>query len=172
MTAYRTPTEAAEAFRNALQLALSCVTRDVLSRGSHYTPAELPHAVFLPRRPVPLRGQPPLALEVSQRYLVEEDPTEPGTWTARTLAYRHQPYLRDGPELLAFHWHPEDPNPVKNPHLHLSAGAQVQFAALARAHIPTGLIQLQDVLRLAIQDLGVRPLRPDWSEVLSQPPQS
>ena len=84
------------------------------------------------------------------------------------MAYRYHLSLRNGPELLPFHWHPEDFNPVKIPHLHLSAGAQVRFLALAGAHIPTGLVTLQDVLQFAIEDLGVVPLRRDWPEVLRQ----
>jgi hypothetical protein len=115
-----------------------------------------------------LSGRPALALDISHQYTVEHDPAEPGLWSARTFAYRYVLFLRGGPELVAYHWHPEDPNPIKTPHLHLSAGAQVQFAALAQAHLPTGLVPLHDVLRLAIQDLGARPLRPDWFQVLSQ----
>jgi hypothetical protein len=38
--------------------------------------------------------------------------------------------------------------------------------ALARAHVPSGAVLLEDVLRLAIEDLGVRPARADWSDVL------
>ena len=43
------------------------------------------------------------------------------------------------------------------------------FAPLARAHIPTGTVQLFDVLRFGIADLGVRPLRADWRDILSAP---
>ena len=167
---YRSPAEAVRALSDTLQLALSCVTRDVLVRGSRHSPADIPHVVFLPRRPVPLSGRLPLALEVSHAYVVDAAPTAPGAWSVRTLAYRYQLLLRDGPELLAYHWHPEHPNPIRFPHLHLSAGAQVQFSALARAHLPTGLVQLNEVLRLAIADLGIRPLRADWSDILSRPP--
>jgi hypothetical protein len=54
------------------------------------------------------------------------------------------------------------------PHLHLGAGAAEGRLRpdLAGAHLPTGHIALQDVLRLAIAELGVRPTRPDWDDVL------
>lgn len=169
MAAYRNPAEAVQAFLDDLQLAVSCVTRDVLIHARPDDVLAQMRTTFLPRRPVPLSGRPPLGLEVSQFYCVEEDALAPETWTVRTAGYRFHLRLREGPELLAYHWHPDDPNPVKIPHLHLSAGAQVQFDALARAHIPTGPVQLHDVLRLAIEDLGVRPLRPDWANVLAKP---
>ena len=54
------------------------------------------------------------------------------------------------------------------PHLHLGAGAEVGRRDLASAHLPTGLITLEDLFRLAITDLGVRPLRRDWSEILDR----
>jgi hypothetical protein len=33
---------------------------------------------------------------------------------------------------------------------------------LHRAHIPTGIISLPAVIRLAISEFGVTPLRDDW----------
>jgi len=113
-----------------------------------------------------MTGQPSLALDASALYRSEQR-TADHTWAVRAAGYRYQLYLAASVELLAYHWHPEDPNPVKSPHLHLSAGAQVGFVALARAHIPTGLVSLADVLRFAIEDLGVRPLRPDWPAILA-----
>jgi hypothetical protein len=141
------------------------VTNAVLIPSAGATPTT--RAIFFARPPVRLRGAEPLALEVTHLYRVE-DPTSTGDWTTRTIGYRYQLYLPNETELLAFHWHPEDPNPVKFPHLHLSAGAQLGFPALARAHIPTGPVSLQAVLRFAIEDLGVRPLRADWPEILSE----
>ncbi len=114
-----------------------------------------------------LSGQLPLSLEIFAAHDELEDPLNPGTWIARTLGYRYQLALREGPELLAFHWHPQEPNPIKFPHVHIGAAAQSGFAPLARAHIPTGIVPLHNVLRFAIQDLAVRPLRRDWQAILS-----
>jgi hypothetical protein len=115
-------------------------------------------------------GGQPLALGVAFRYVIETGSAVPSSWVASIVAYRYQLYVQDGPELLAYHWHPEDPNPVKIPHLHLGAGAQVGFASLGDAHLPTGVVQLAGVLRLSIEEFGVRPLRPDWADVLSATP--
>jgi hypothetical protein len=76
--------------------------------------------------------------------------------------------LQNQTELLAYHWHPNAPGEITIPHLHLSAAAQVRYAPLVKAHLPTGFVALQDVLRLAVDDLGVRPLRADWRTVLDE----
>jgi len=38
----------------------------------------------------------------------------------------------------------------------------------ARTHIPSGRVSLASVVRFAIEELGVRPLRPDWATVLAK----
>jgi hypothetical protein len=52
--------------------------------------------------------------------------------------------------------------------MHLGAAAELGFADLGRAHLPTGRIGLEHVLRLAIRDLGVEARRDDWREVLDE----
>jgi hypothetical protein len=74
----------------------------------------------------------------------------------------------DGREIIAYHWHPEGRSHVTTPHIHLGPGAEMGRRDLARAHLPTGQVMLEDVLRFAITELGVRPLRRDWSEVLDR----
>jgi hypothetical protein len=82
-----------------------------------------------------------------------------------TTGYLYQ--LRAGErELLAYHWHPRGLSPHTDPHMHLGAAAELGFADLGTAHLPTGRIGLEHVLRLAIRDLGVEPRRGDWREVL------
>ncbi len=54
------------------------------------------------------------------------------------------------------------------PHLHLSQASIGHPATLLGAHLPTGRIALEEVIRLADLDLGVRPRRPDWSEVIRE----
>jgi hypothetical protein len=84
----------------------------------------------------------------------------------RIAGYQYALYDADDREILAYHWHPEGSSHVTAPHLHLGAGAEVGRRDLASALPPTGQITLEDVLRFAITDLGVRPLRRDWSEIL------
>jgi hypothetical protein len=38
--------------------------------------------------------------------------------------------------------------------------------ALGELHLPTGAIRLEDIVALAIEELGAEPLREDWRVVL------
>jgi hypothetical protein len=72
----------------------------------------------------------------------------------------------EGPEIVAYHWHPGRRSPIDFPHLHLGAGSGVDREELHKAHLPTGRVELEDVLLMAIQEFGVRPRREDWEEIL------
>ena len=88
-------------------------------------------------------------------------------WSVQTTGHVYQ--LRAGErELLAYHWHPRGLSPHTAPHMHLGVAAELGFADLGSAHLPTGRIGLDDLLRLAIRDLGVEPRRDDWREVLGE----
>lgn len=69
-------------------------------------------------------------------------------------------------ELLAFHWHPHIADKAF-PHVHLESGLGVH-RDLVGIHVPTGEIALEDVIRFAIEDLGVRPRLTRWRSVLDQ----
>ena len=83
-----------------------------------------------------------------------------------TAAYYYTLGVESGPENLGYHWHPF--SGVRFPHLHLSAGSGVDRDELHKAHLPTGRIALEQVVRLAIAEFAVEPLRPDWDEVLTE----
>lgn len=89
--------------------------------------------------------------------------------TVAVVAYSY--VLRDfeGPEILAYHWHPEVGRSTE-PHLHISAGAGQVRRELQRAHLPTGQVSVQQFVRLLIEAFGVRPLRADWRTLLASPP--
>ncbi len=67
---------------------------------------------------------------------------------------------------MDYHWHTEGRGHVSNPHRHLGPAGQVRHRPLANAHLPTGDVALQDVLRLAIEEFEAQPLKPDWAEIL------
>ena len=91
-----------------------------------------------------------------------------------SVGYSYRILEPEGREILAYHWHPTSVSPVKNPHVHLSSrigplviapsGAAV---ALADMHLPTGFVDLNDVVRLLIAEFGVEPRRADWDAVLA-----
>lgn len=46
--------------------------------------------------------------------------------------------------------------------------AQHKQITLNDLHLPTGWVPVEEVLRFCIVDLGVRPLSPDWDEILRE----
>lgn len=74
----------------------------------------------------------------------------------------------DGREVISFHWHPQGNSPITYPHFHLGAGAQIGRRELQNCHIPTETMSLERVLRFAIEELGVEPLRDDWDDVVGK----
>ena len=165
----RIPREAVQAFLKSFQLALSCVTRAVADvRGGYYS-RERPHLLTVgDLDPLPLAGAGRLSLSIWHYYRVTEESQRPGHRAVRTAGYRYALYGADGRAIVIYPWHPEGRSHMTTPHLHLGAGAEVGRRDLADAHLPTGHIVLQDVLRLAIAEFGVRPLRRDWSEILDR----
>ena len=91
-----------------------------------------------------------------------------GQWEARAAAYEYRLSDGDDREILAYHYHPDGASPVQTPHLHLGPAAEVGRAALTTAHLPTGWVALEAVIRLAIEGLGAEPARRDWDRVLGQ----
>ena len=90
-------------------------------------------------------------------------------WEIRTFAYSYLVFV-DDLEVFAYHWNHEatGARAVRNPHMHLGkdlahsglpSDDRARLAALAAAHLPTGLIPFTAILRTAIRDLGVVPIR-------------
>lgn len=110
-----------------------------------------------------IRDEPrPLALSLGQRFTVIK---RDGDFKVRTLAYAYRLSNDDSAELVSFHWHPPPLGlgPDVGPHLHVK-GAGLS----SHNHIPTGRVSVESVLRMALRELHVRPLRDDWSAVLHE----
>lgn len=115
--------------------------------------------------PVRLRGPERIHLRVRLRARVARIEAN-GLWEARTAAYEYRLSDGDDREILAYHFHPEGPSHVQTPHLHLGPAAEVGRVGLLAAHLPTDLVAIQEVLRLAVESFGVEVLRGDWDQVL------
>ena len=89
-----------------------------------------------------------------------------GPWKVSTAAYFYALHDAEQRELMAFHWHPETEG-QKGPHLHLYDASDI-IDLLAKVHLPTGRIALEQFLRFLIVELDVKPLRDDWEKVLRQ----
>jgi hypothetical protein len=166
----RTPYAAVQAFIDPLQLGLWCITRAVLDARGGYYPASTSHPLtFRDDAYARLDGAVRLSLAVEIYYRVVETPADgvDGPWRVVIVSYIYTLYDADDALLLSYHWHPEGCSPITTPHLHLGSAAVTQ-ALLADAHLPTGIVSLPDMVRLAIRDLRVRPLRRNWSQVLDR----
>lgn len=82
------------------------------------------------------------------------------------MAYGYTVEDAEARELFAYHWHPGRPG-VPFPYLHLGPALGALQREATRAHLPTGVVGLADVLLLLIRDFGVTSLRPDWRTILS-----
>ena len=110
----------------------------------------------------------PLTLDAEHRFYVVPAADRPGWWQIQLVSYQFA--FRDARlgELLAYHWHPIGRSHIIHPHVHLGPALAIPTSPAANAHLPTGIITLPDVLRLAITDMGVEPRRDDWERVLAE----
>jgi hypothetical protein len=134
-----------------------------------YHASATPHPLTLAGGlPVDLGSGVGLAIQVSQQYRVLEtnlDPREP--WRVTTVAYHYTLRDSEAQEVISYQWHPNVPNSVSFPHLHIGYGAGVAREEFQRAHLPTGRVALEDFVRLLIIDFGVPPEKEDWEQELS-----
>lgn len=169
--ASRTPREAVGAFIAPLQLSLSCITDVVLNYrnyGNKDYPSRAPLALTINNgNPTPLLIDDDLLLVFRMFYHVVEASDERGMWKVTVTAYNYSLRDHDHKEILSYHWHPDTPNSVDFPHMHLGAGTGMTRRELFRAHLPTGYIPLADMIRLTITEFGAQALRSDWREVLA-----
>lgn len=176
----RTPGEALESHRQSIQRLVSCISNHVI--GVNYPRAYFPSlpdsvssfAIFELGNGlgVPLRSEASIAVRVQLTAEIVQDLEIPGSrsWMVRTGGYLIS-FSVDGRELVAYQWHPHGRSPVTDPHLHIGpaiAGSSMQIGTrtVNRVHFPTGVVTLASMVRLAIEEFGVEPLRTDWQAVL------
>jgi hypothetical protein len=135
----------------------------VLIHGGH-APARRPYTLtFGGSEIIPIQGPQRISLGMIYNYTVE--PADDG-WRVHTASYAYQLFLRDERPLISWHWHPGGRSPVTWPHAHVPH--HVSPVDLSKAHVPTGQVSIQAVIRFAIEEVSVEPLRPDWRAMLEQ----
>jgi len=181
----RRPYAAVRELERWLQRTAACVTphKVVISRGGREPSLShaLPHTAKFASDPAPLGGS-GLLLSVAHHYRVVRA-GERGPWRVQTAGYYYGFDDADGREILAYHWHPVDVPDVPFPHIHVGPGVvrreslslgglslrhNAVRADVGRAHLPTRRIAFEDVVRLAIEQLGVEPLHAGWDAVLRE----
>ena len=161
------------AFRQPLQAAISCFSRATL-QGLRPTAADEALPIWLNEDPTPLGRRAVFSLRFAHEYRIAQ---RAGKWEVQTTAYAYWLQDRQGNELLLYQWSTAAESKVTTPHLHIRAIAKLTEAnlpevhlpstsgeavqRLSRAHLPTGYITLAEILRMAIDDLGVEPLEAD-----------
>lgn len=168
----KTPYEAYDNFRDSLQKAISCVNREAhlwALSSNGYSPGQ-DHAIAPNRGElVKLSGEQDISLTAFFAYRVESIDGEHGPWRVRTTAYLHA--LEDDSshqEIIAYHWHPKQGSAFNFPHLHIERGIGADLGEIHKYHIPTGRVALEGILRLAINEFGVKERRADWREVIDE----
>jgi hypothetical protein len=176
----QTPTEAFHNSIDPLREALHCVTRQHLTlRERARLTAGPPYTLALSKMdPVPLKGMFPLRVTVGQivRIVRTDESNAPrGPFKISTVQYLYAFSTPQGQEILGFHWTPEatGANVVTTPHLHIGPAITAGQTALRsgdlhKVHVPTGHVSVKAIVRLAISEFGVEPLRPNWEEVLQR----
>ena len=151
-----------------LRRAANCLTPSVLqSTLAESRQSGVGFAGFPGNRPVVVRttsGGRAFQLDVRLRYRLH---TSGGTWTVRTFAYVFRLGDAEDREILAFHWHPGGEG-FAAPHLHIGhAAAERIRPELQKAHIPTGIIVVEDFILLAVREFEI-PAVPDVERILAE----
>ena len=87
-----------------------------------------------------------------------------GDWIAQLGAYLYTVMDDRFRPLFSYEWHPHRHR--SDPHFQIKQGAS--HHGLNKCHFPTGLIPLEAVIRLLIEEMDVRPIRNDWDDVLTR----
>lgn len=165
----RTEPQAVQNFQDVIQRAVSCITDSVVSVHGGYHVAVEPHSLTLgPVNPVRLGGEGRLSFSIILHYRIVENVSPSELWRIVTTGYFYTFTDAASHEVIAYHWHPNGRSFIECPHLHLESGAQVGRRDIANAHLPIGWVTLNDVIQLAVTELGVTPRREDWRDVLKE----
>jgi hypothetical protein len=158
--------DAFERYADPLKRVLACVTTCHLRRRYIDGDKTELQEFFLVNSPTTFAGS-NLILDFSQYFHVVKS-KEMGKFVVKTEAYVYSILTADTEkELFAFHWEPH--SKVKFPHVHLGFGAKGHGLPIDnRAHIPSGRVAVEDVVTFLIADLGIKPLKDDWEDVIAR----
>lgn len=165
----RNHSEARDRYVSILQKSLSCVSSVIWLTSPRPAGDEGEYALFPADLPVTLSSpHGTVYFGVSQyfRYEIDTNEGREGDWKVKTLGYTYT--LASDAELksdyIAWHWHPQS---RPDTHMHIR-GERFGLAEFGKAHLPSGRIAFESVIRMAIVDLDVATTRTDWPEVLDE----
>jgi len=174
----RTESEAADAYRDPIATALACIADGSRFQFRRYVPIAQqtsgPIQFTLDNaNEVHLGGEQNVKLHVSQHvvFVDSDDPKKPLRMSTRGYMY----LLATDRVMINWHWHPKtsasrNVDPSIRPHVHtthleIDTGKQ---SKIARLHVPTGRVAIEQVVRYAIEELGVKALNDDWNKLITE----
>jgi hypothetical protein len=165
----RTQREARDAFLTPLRKALSCLTTAQLFASPAGRAGDGLEAITLSQEPLKLRSGllgDVIYLKLRQQFRVVKDESAPARrrWKVSTVAYFYQLDDCAGAELASWHWHPQ--TGLRYPHTHVSGSRLGK-----QAHLPTGRVSIESVIRLLLIDLKVPAAKghaDDYQEILAK----
>lgn len=164
----RTPHDAVAVFLEPIREAISCLGRAKLtvSPGGRGTLGQTHLLTVNAGEPMALPGG--LTLDLNLHYeIVRISRAGVQPFRVTTRAYLHTIAKPGASEIISAHWHPTGNSGRTEPHWHVGAAALVEDGVFSpRAHIPSPRVSCEAMVRLAIEQLDVRPVRQDWDAVL------
>lgn len=173
-----TPREAFDRYVTPFRDAIRCIAHGTLitSQEWAYHVNEVYSLILNDSDPVQLRSSPAIYLSAGQHFrIVEDEAVEDGPYRVHTVEYWYLFSLDDGREMLTYHWTPEAVGSGQQktyPHIHigpalLAVDSPIFPTTFHKKHVPSGRVSVEGVVRFAIEELGVSPLKSDWSDILN-----
>jgi hypothetical protein len=139
------------------QRVLSCIANNAHVRFATYFPQGAEALINVSPNPLQLTTRAGERLRLHLRFSAQLDQS---TRQAHCSRYTVQIHDADGKELAA--WHSGHRKPHDTPHVHVT----VPGGVLHKKNLPTGFIDLADIVYLLLDQLDAVPQRPDWQNVL------
>lgn len=103
--------------------------------------------------------------------ITDRDDRRGSGYNSSVVGYRYTVLRTPGIEVVAYHWHPESAEGSAVPHVHFGPASArpdsaIRPGELHKVHFPTGIVSLENVIRLAIDEFRVEPRRSDWASIL------
>jgi len=167
-----TPPAAVQAFIEPLKDAISCVgiAHITLSQGARKAVGKT-HSWTLNDGSSPVRLSGGLSFHAGMRFEIQDRGQSEGRerYRVSTREYIYSVTKRSR-KIWEAHWHPLALNsPIDIPHYHIGGTVLTEDGVyLARAHIPSPRVSIEQFVRFMIEQIGVAPHRDDWSEQLER----
>jgi hypothetical protein len=156
-----------------VQQIIACVTDQLLYalanriRPNHFDIVFLPPNQSARLTLVSRSVQPLLSLRIDLSCQPQADARN--TYVSDIAGYIFRIQSSSETELLAYHWHPDGLSRQRDHHLHVSHHFDISsrgIPSLSGMHLPTGIVGLESIIQLLIEEFGVEPRRDDWHKVV------